>query len=196
MLTGALAFLLLIVALLAIPVTLVYQVNWHARWQGDVELQWLFGLLHVRIPVSPATTPTAAKQARPKPARRAKPKSKTKSNPLAALRQRSFRQRLMKFVRDLWQAIHKRDVSMQVQIGLDDPADTGRLWAILGPVSALLANSRNIQIDIQPDFADATLALDSSGNIRIIPVQIIALTLALLLSPPFWQGMRQMRQAG
>ena len=196
MLTGALVFLLLLIALLAIPVTLVYQVNWHARWQGNIELQWLFGLLHVRIPVSPAQPAPTAEQARPQPARRTPAKSKKKSNPLAALRQRSFRQRIMKFLRDLWQAIHKRDVCLHMQIGLDDPADTGRLWAIVGPVSAILANRQDVQIDIQPDFADAALEFNSSGYLQIIPVQILALTLALLLSPPIWQGVRQMRNAG
>lgn len=193
MLTGVLAFLLLIIALLAIPLTLVYQFTWRERWQGKVELQWLFGLLHVRIPVSPAKTPPAEEKARPKQVRHTKTKSKSKPNPLAALRQRSFRQRIIKFMRDLWQAIHKRDVSLHVQIGLDDPADTGRLWAVVGPVSALLANNQEVQVDIQPNFADATLEFNSSGNIRIIPVQILALTIALLLSPPFWQGMLQMR---
>lgn len=196
MLTGVLAFLLLIIALLAIPLTLVYQFTWREHWQGEVELQWLFGLLHVRIPVSPAKTPPAERKARPKQSRRTKTKAKSKTNPIAALRQRSFRQRIVKFMRDLWRAIHKRDICLHMQIGLDDPADTGRLWAFAGPVSALLANNQEVQVDIQPNFADAVLELTSSGNIRIIPVQILALTIALLLSPPFWQGMQQMRNAG
>jgi hypothetical protein len=42
---------------------------------------------------------------------------------------------------------------------------------------------------------DATFELDGSGSIRIIPLQLIVLTLALLLSPPVWQGIRQMRPA-
>ena len=85
---------------------------------------------------------------------------------------------------------------MRLRIGLDDPADTGRLWALVGPVSGLLANIHEVSIEIEPEFFETIIELNSNGTIRVIPLQIIFLTAALLLSPPFWQGMQQMRKAG
>ena len=102
---------------------------------------------------------------------------------------------MIRFIHELWHAIQKRDVSLRIRIGLDDPADTGQLWAILGPVAGMLANVRQASIEIEPEFSVSTFELDSSGTIRIIPLQLLYLILALLLSPAVWRGIRQMRKA-
>ena len=196
MLTVLLAILLVVLAVLAIPVELHYRVNWHGRMQGDMRLVWLFGLLRVRIPTTSTQSAASARKTHTHHPRHRKTKSKRKSNPLAAWRLRSFRQRLIKFVHDLWRAMHKRDVRLHLLIGLDDPADTGQLWAVMGPLSAILAQCREVHIDIEPDFTDTRFEFNSSGNIRVIPLQLLALIFALLLSPPFWHGVQQMRKAG
>ncbi len=50
MLTGVAAFLLLLIALLAIPVTLTFQASWPQAFQDHIKLQWAFGLVSVRLP--------------------------------------------------------------------------------------------------------------------------------------------------
>jgi hypothetical protein len=195
MLTVVLAILLVLLALLAIPIDFVYRVSWDGQFQGELHVQWLFGLLHVRVPLEKPSSTETTKESPARQTKQKKPKAKRKTNPLAAWRLRSFRQRIWKFVRDLWRAIHKRDLHLQLQIGLDDPADTGRLWAILGPLSAICTQSKSVQIDIAPDFTDSHLEFNSSGNIRIIPLQLLAIIIGLLLSPPFWYGLRQMQTA-
>ena len=195
MLTVVLVTLLLLLGLLAIPIDLVYRLNWRGSLQGDVQLRWLFGLLRVRIPIEKTPSTQTTKETMAKPRRR-KRRSGSKVKPLAAWRQRSFRQRITRFLHKLWQAIHKRDMRLHLLIGLDDPADTGQLWAIMGPVSAVCAQTQTVQINIEPDFTESHLELNSSGDIRIIPLQLLALFLGLLLSPPFWYGMHQMRNAG
>jgi len=196
MLTLLLAILIVLLGLLAIPVGLDYQVNWRGKLQGEIDLSWLFGLLHVRIPMETTTSPSSDQQTHAKPKRRHKPKSRRRAKPLAAWRLRPFRRRLLRFVRDLWRAIHKRDLRVQLRIGLGDPADTGQLWALMGPLSAVLTQSESVAFELEPDFMDSSLDFASSGRIRIIPLQLLGLTLALLLSPPFWQGVRRMRSAG
>ena len=107
-----------------------------------------------------------------------------------ALRQTAFRRRIILFIHDLWHAVHKRDISLRLRVGLGDPADTGQLWAMLGPVAGMLADTQAASIEIEPEFFDATLELDSSGDIRFIPLQMIYLTVGLLLSPPVWRGIK------
>lgn len=197
MLTTLLVTLLVLVGLLAIPLGLDYRVNWHGRFQGDIRLRWLFGLVNVAIPTDTTAPAAKAEQVTAKRRRRRRnPKSRRKARPLAAWRLRPFRQRLIKFGRSLWQAINKRELRLQLRIGLDDPADTGQLWAFMGPLSAIASHSRSIEIAIEPDFQQSTLELDSSGRFRLIPLQLLGLTLALLLSPSFWRGMQHMRKAG
>jgi hypothetical protein len=199
LLTGVVLFLLVLIALLAVPVTMTFQLSWRQVFEGSLKLQWLFGLVRIELPVShsniQALPGNKIKQHTQKKAPCKKAPGK-KSNPIAAIRQKSFRRRIIRFIRDVWRAIHKRDVRLRVRIGLGDPADTGQLWALVGPVSGVLTIAQEVSIDIEPEFIDTVFELDSSGNIRIIPLQMVYLTLALLLSPSIWRGIKQMGKAG
>jgi hypothetical protein len=188
-------FLLVVIALLAIPVTLSYQVSWRRAFEGHVTLKWLFGL--VRIELSSIESKTLALEPEKIAQRKRKqaPSGK-KSSPVAAFWRKSFRQRVFRFIRDLWHAIQKQNMKLRLRIGLGDPAETGQLWAIVGPVSGMLATIQEASIEIEPEFIEPVFELDSSGRIRIIPLQMIYLTIGLILSPPIWQGIKQMRQTG
>jgi len=194
-LIGTVIFLSLIVILLAMPVTLTYQFSWKETPSADLRLNWAFGL--VRADVSPDLAkpgPDKPEATRKKGARRGK--STGKKNFMAAIRQAPFRRRMFRFVSDLWHTIHKKNVQLLVRLGLGDPADTGRLWAVLGPLSGMLARLRDIRVTIEPDFLDATLEVDSSGTIRMIPLQIAVIVVGLLFSPPIWRGIMSMRRSG
>lgn len=186
--------LLALVVLLAIPVSIAYQLNWQQNLQGEARLQWLFGLIRVVV------MPPRASQSVPEDSTVAvstEPEAKpTRKNfyPLAALRQRDFRQRILRFARDLWRAFRKQDLCLRIRAGLGDPAETGQLWALLGPLSGLLANIGDASIELEPEFIDAVFELDSSGKISVIPLQLVYLVLGLLCSPSFWRGVKRMRQ--
>lgn len=186
--------LLVLLALLAVPVTLNYELSWRQTLHGEARLEWLFGLARVRLQpqgkASARKTKTSAGEARP----RAKPARK-KSKPLAALRQKTFRQRTLRFGRDIWRACRKRDLYLRIRVGLGDPAETGQLWALCGPLSGWLASIEGASIALEPEFVDAVFELDSSGKISVIPLQLLYLVLGLLCSPPFWRGMQRMRGA-
>jgi hypothetical protein len=195
-LIGTVIFLSLVVILLAMPVTLTYRFSWPLTPSADLRLNWAFGL--VRVDVSPELgnprrdKPEAAGK---KAGRRRKSKGK-RSNVIAAIREPAFRRRMLRFGSDVWRAIHKKNVHLLVRLGLGDPADTGRLWAVLGPVSGILARRRDIRVAIEPDFIDSTLDVNSSGTVRIVPLQLVMIALGLVLSPPVWWGIMRMRASG
>jgi hypothetical protein len=194
-LIGTVIFLSLIVILLAMPVTLTYQFSWKETPSANLRLNWAFGL--VRADLSPDLAkpgPDKPDATRKKAARRGK--STGKKNFVAAIRQAPFRRRMLRFVSDLWRTIHKKNVELLVRLGLGDPADTGRLWAVLGPLSGMLARLRDIRVTIEPDFLDSTLEVDSSGTIRMIPLQVAIIVFGLLFSPPIWRGLMSMRRSG
>lgn len=194
MLTGVAAFLLLIIAILAIPVTLTFKLSWEEAFKSDTKLLWAFGLVRVRIPTDKTRTTSSQDQKAGQKRRKPEHTPGRKRNVFAAIRQASFRRRLIRFMRELWRAVHKEDLTLRLRLGLGDPADTGQLWAIVGPMAGVLANVPEASIAIEPEFLDATLELDSSGSIRLIPLQMIFLAGALLLSPAVWQGISQMRK--
>ena len=193
MLTGAAVFLLFLVALLAVPMTLRFQVSWRESLRDDVRLQWAFGLLRVRIPLSPAKKPAAEDEEDREESDGSARRPRKKRNFFAAFRVAKFRQRLFRFLGDFWRAVQKNDLNFRLRLGLGDPAETGQLWAVVGPLAGMLAGVRNASIAIEPEFSDATFELDTSGSIRVVPLQMIYLILGLLLSPSVWQGMRRMR---
>ena len=194
MLTVLAVVLLSIVALLAIPVAVAFRASWPETSQNDVRLRWAFGLINIRIPASQRKSrPNKAKKPRKKPRHSQRSVQRRRNAVVSVARQKQVRRRLTRFASDLWRAIGREDVRLRVCIGLGDPADTGQLWAIMGPVAGILANVQGASIAMQPDFVDATFELDGSGSIQIIPLQLIFLTVALLLSPLVWRAIGQVR---
>jgi Protein of unknown function (DUF2953) len=189
MLIAVAVCLLLLIALLAIPITLRFELSWPRASRQSLELQWGFGLVRLQIPVSGPSEQQAHHAARSLQ----KKKQKKRRNVFAVLRQRAFRRRILRFIRELWHALRKQDVRIRVRLGLGDPADTGQLWAIVGPVAGMLSNFKEASIKIEPTFVDTTFELDSSGTLRVIPLQVLYFTVALFLSAPIWRGIRQLR---
>lgn len=193
MLVGTVVFLSLVVIVLAVPVTLTYRLAWRQTLSADLRLSWVFGLL--RADISPdlgKPEPGQPEAARNKNGWRRKSKGK-RANFKAAIRQPAFRRRMLRFASDVWRAIHKKNVELMVRMGLGDPADTGQLWALLGPLAGMLKRSGDIRVVIEPDFLDATFDVDSSGTLRIIPLQMVIIALGLFVSPPVWRGIMVMR---
>lgn len=186
------------VALLAIPVTLTFRVAWPETGGNELRLTWAFGLVNLRLPTPVSRTPADTTEADARPTKRATRRRRRgpKPNPFAALRQRPFRQRVLRLVRDLWRAIDRQNLRLDLRIGTGDPAETGQLWAVLGPVSGMLQNLEDARIRVTPEFVDAALDVDGSGQLRVIPLQILAIAAGLMLSPPIWRGLRAMRASG
>lgn len=194
MLTGVFVFLLFFIALLAIPVALTFQLSWPKDRQQDALLKWAFGLVKVRIPASEPKALSSGSDHLKRKTRRSRHSFGKKTNVLAAIQLKPFRQRIVRFISDMWHSVHKKDISLHVRLGLGDPADTGQLWAIVGPIAGLLATVQGAAIAIEPEFSDSTFELNAAGSIRLIPLQLIYMTIALLLSPPVWRGVVKMRK--
>jgi hypothetical protein len=200
-LVGAALFLVLLVGLLAIPITLDFDFAWRQSLEQNVRLRWAFGLVRVRIPSSDLQaepeSPTAPKETAPtKKKRRARQSVRGPRNVLAAVRDGRFRRRILKFAGDLWGAVRKRSILLRLRIGLGDPADTVRVWAVVGPIAGMLSAVRDATIQIEPEFFDPAFELDTSGSIRVVPLHIVYLVVGLIFSPSIWRGVRIMRNDG
>jgi len=193
MLTGLLVFLLGLTALLAIPVTVLFQLSWPDVRDNDLQLHWGFGLVRVRLPTERSESDSAERDSGRTEKQRPTRPSQENRNVWAAIQQTRFRRRVLRFVGDVWAAIQKHDVRLRMRIGLGDPADTGQLWAAIGPISGVLASVRTVAIEVEPAFQDETLELAGRGRLRIVPLQLLYLAAALCLSPSIWRGVQAMR---
>jgi hypothetical protein len=177
----------LLVLALAVPIDVAFRFEDIEAFKGQIKIRWLFGLVRFRF-----TLPAAAKSKHRKPEPEPqvaeapkKPKARgRRANVLAALRQAAFRRRAYRFVKDLLRAAHAHEFYLRLRLGLGDPADTGRLWAFVGPLSVLAQNFPNAEVRIEPQFMDAVCEFETHGRFVLIPLQFIALAIAFALSPP------------
>jgi Protein of unknown function (DUF2953) len=186
-LTAALAFLL------AVPVDVGFDVRRREGFASQVRVRWLWGA--VRIPVPAGGERKAAKPKRTKPRKPPKPgRTSGLRRALAMLGTPRFPGRVVRLVRGLLRRVRFRDLEVAARVGLDDPADTGRLWGLLGPVAALLAVPRAARIDLVPEFGGEVFHLDARGEARVVPGAVLLTVLAFLLAPATlraaWAGVR------
>lgn len=180
--------------LLAIPLELWFAVESErgARPRWRARLSWLFGVIRLELPSgrAPETPPgpRAAARAAEAPARpggpegRRAPVRRRLRQARRLLESPGLVRRLRRFLARFLRALSPRDLSVDAQVGLEDPAATGRLWAFLGPVAAIL-HSRWPDAHIMPDFAEESLDLRGRVRFAIVPLELVAVTLAFALSP-------------
>ena len=170
-----LALLAGLLALLAIPVDLEFSLQRRGgRQTGGGTLRWLFGA--VRVPLHPR-----AKRRPPKHKGRERGRSGAR-RVLSLLQTEGFGGRLLKLAQDLLRCIRVRNLSLDVRLGLDDPADTGRLWAVAGPLAAMLPLPPATRLTVVPDFATEVFEAEGQGRIRIVPIRCLAAILVFVLS--------------
>jgi hypothetical protein len=182
-----------LVVLLSVPVDVRYRLRIRNGLEGRLTIAWLFGL--IRIPVhldGDKAKKRAAKRRKKKARRRKKARPGGRANVFLSA---DFWRWLRRLLRKLMNKIRIYRLFLRVRLGLDDPADTGRLWALAGPVAALMANIPLAEMRLEPNFMEAELEMESEGEIRIYPMGLIATVVATLLSPTTWRVFRQ-RGAG
>ena len=195
MMMALLGLAVLLVLLLAVPIDLAFRIEGVAPLQGHISVRWLFSLVRFQIPVPghvKQLRKSATKKQRAGIAARRK-KHSARSRFPGLLRQAAFRRRTVRFVKDLARAAHLRKLHLTVRLGLGDPADTGSLWAILGPLNAAAQNLRHARINIQPEFVDPVFEFQARGAMRLIPLQLLALASVFALSPSSLRAWRTLR---
>jgi hypothetical protein len=185
-----LAFL---IALLAVPLTVVFSIHRMTEIRGLVRFRWLFGLVRFQLRIPWAASPAPVPGEKAASSRRGKQKGGA-GELLSLIKQPAFRRRGYKFFRDMLRATHARSLFLRLRIGLGDPADTGRLWAIVGPIAGMARNLRSATVRIEPEFMDPVFEIESHGQFRLVPIQFIALTAAFMLSPPMLGAWRRLHR--
>jgi hypothetical protein len=182
---GLLLCLGVLVALLAIPVEVTFDLRRRETFDGVVTIGWLFGLVHIPIPIDrtkqseKGTEKTVAKEKKKGEKKREKGVHRAKK----VLFNRAFRRRLTRFAEDLFRTITFSGFLFHARIGVGDPADTGMLWGIIGPVSGVLRSVPGADIQIEPEFMQEVFEMQSAGEVLVIPLSLLSVILLLVLSP-------------
>lgn len=182
--------------LLTIPLSFSFSIIKKQRLESHTTIIGLFGLVKIQTHFPHRV------QSKKKPAaitskvkRNAKQARKTHNRQgLALITQPVFRRHIMKFIKRMITATHAKNIYLCCRLGLSDPADTGRLWSVIGPLSGLVKNLQSMTIKIEPEFINEGIEIESHGNFRLVPLQLITIILAFIFSATTlraWQTLRQ-----
>ena len=188
--------LVFMIALLAVPLTVVFSVCRIDGIEGSVRFHWLFGLVRFHIRIPQVAKVELRKKSRPKNKPKY-PEIKNKNRTggiVALLKQAEFRLHIYKLIRSMLSAIDAQNMFILLRIGFSDPADTGRLWAIIGPIAGISQNLRNVELHIEPAFIKPIFEIESHGQFRLVPIQVIALMIVFMLSPATLRSWHTLRQ--
>ena len=187
--------LALLAVLLAVPITVTFRINRIKEIKGQISFHWLFGLVRFRIGIPGAAKSETQHKRKPTKKTRKRKRGSNARGVFALLKQSAFRRRAIRFIKDVLRVTHARDLYLRLRIGLGDPADTGRLWVLLGPIAGIASNLRSAEVHIEPEFMDPLLEVESHGEFRLIPLQFIALVTAFVVSPKTLHAWRTLRQS-
>jgi len=95
--------------------------------------------------------------------------------------------RIGSLVRELIQSIGFRRGRVAVRAGVGDPAGTGELCGLVGPLLAWRPWSPALQVTFEPDFADAVFLAEAEGSGRVVPIRLVRAIGRFALSRPGMQ---------
>jgi hypothetical protein len=179
----------LIILILCVPLDVVLHMHMDGRPKFRTRLAWLFGLV---------TKDLRREEEKPKEEKRAvegKQKSRDrKANArliFEVLRTKGLLGELGRLLRSILSRIKIREFGVNLRVGLDNPADTGLLFAFVAPVNLLLRSSSSHEIRIQPSFGDeAVLEGYCYGEARLQPIQLTASLIAFAFSLPAMRAVK------
>jgi hypothetical protein len=183
-----------LLAVLAVPLGASFELERVEALRGELAIRWMFGLVRFRLRV-PGGARGAGRGKGPKPPKPPRErKAPRRRDVVAVLRDPAFRDRALRLARDLLRAAHLTGLRLRLRLGLGDPADTGLLWAAVGPLSALAGGLRGADVRIEPEFLGEALELQARGRTWIVPLEILALAASFALSPASLRAWRTLRR--
>jgi hypothetical protein len=172
-----LAILLFLV--LCVPLDMILRADVYGKPKVKLRFSWLFGL------VSKEITGEKEKPAEKRKAAKGKKKRRWEDTKVIfrILRTKGVLRRLKELRKDVFSCLSFRELVADFKIGLGDPADTGLLFAIIGPATVFLGSSHSHQIRVEPSFGDdAVLQGHSHGTVRLHPIRLVPPFLKLAFS--------------
>ena len=89
------------------------------------------------------------------------------------LRTKGLLKQFMRLLKDIFGCFKIGNLAVNFRVGLDNPADTGLLFAIIGPAAHFMNSYLPRKISLQPSFEEAVFKGYSYGMLRLQPIKLI-----------------------
>ncbi|OGO22928.1 MAG: hypothetical protein A2144_02595 [Chloroflexi bacterium RBG_16_50_9] len=176
------SLVILVVLALSVPLDLGVSVDMSGRPKFRMRLKWFFGLISGEIGKKEDKTEDEEKgvKGRRKPGKKG-PGVRTM---LEILRTRGLLRRVRLLLKDIFRLIRIKDLAADLKVGLGDPAGTGVLFAIMGPLHFFLSSSLSDRVKVQFVADEAVLEGSLHGSLRLQPILLIPPMLRFIISRP------------
>ena len=168
----------LVILVLCVPLDVAFHIDVYGRPKFRMRVVWLFGLVSKEVKKGEKKPKEKEKVTKEKPKKKRRIGLRTI---LRILRSKGLLRQLKDLVRDVLSQLKIRELAVNLKLGLDNPADTGLIFALIGATTPFLRLPSQYQIRIQPSFDKAVFEGFSHGNIRLRPIQLVV----PLLRPAF-----------
>lgn len=195
MLAFLLGLVVIILLVLAMPVDVAFHVSSDDISQSGLSLCWGFGLLRKDVGKKNSISAKLANRQMP-PIFQSGVRTKHGKSAMVFLRTPGMPARLLRLAGDFLRQLRVQQFHLHLSLGLDDPADTGRLYGALSPVVLLVACIPNMDFRVWPDFSQAVFQAKGQGQLRVIPLAVLWVILGFLASPTFWRAVSTTTRSG
>ena len=181
----------LIILILSIPLEFSFQYNSQEKQASRFRLVWLFGLLSINLAGKERKTSQKEKQA---------PTVETKGAPghrpdmrfiMRILQIKGLLDQLKRLLIDTLSCLHSKELCAHFKISLDDPADTGALFALSEPFNYIMQNRTPVSISIKPCFyEEAYFEANINTTLRLLPVTLLKLLTSFIFAMPVFRAIK------
>ena len=164
----------LIVLVLCVPIDLTFNLDTSRSEKFRIKLVWLFGLIGKQIKREKGKPKKKALKEKLPEKKRGKKRKREFKTILKILRTKGLLRIIKKLVRDILSQFKIRELAVNVKLGLDNPADMGFVYALIGVTKPFLNLPPQYQIRVQPYFLEE-LSLEGylNGLLRLQPIGLI-----------------------
>ena len=176
--------------LLCVPLYLVFHTKVDGKPRFSMRLIWLFGLVSHEL-----------RRGKKKADEEETVEHKQKQWDLAwrmrvtfeVLRTKGLLRQLVSLAKRIRRKIKIKELIANFKVGLDNPADTGLLFAFIAPANLLLRYFLPHQIKIEPSFAGETILEGHLyGELRVRPIQLAAPLMGFAFSLPTLRAVKKL----
>jgi preprotein translocase subunit YajC len=169
---------------LCVPIDAVFEWDSTQLPRTRLRLVWLFGLISFALgkPARAKAQPTREKNARRSP-------SLTKIWKIITIE--GLFGKVAALVKSSFQQIRIEDIEGDIKVELDDPADAGFVYAILGATYPIFRSTQLSRVNIEPVFGEQ-IAIQGNARavFRLQPIRLAGPLLKFFFSRPAFSAMR------
>ena len=180
----------LIILFLCIPLDLVFRANVDGKPKFSLSLIWFFGLFTTHL-----TPPGKKSEEKRLTISEGKPGDWLHRLRMTyeILQTKGLFKQLVSFLRKTFKQIKVRELAGNLKIGLDNPADTGLLFAFIAPLNLAINYFLPNPIKVEPLFTGESFITGYLyGAIRLWPIQLAASIIGLAVSLPVLRAYKKM----